>query len=555
VPRFDMTLRRGEARLRTRAPLPLALGSLDALELVAGELGGPLDLRAGALALRDRRTHAVTASLSLSVRALEQALRALGLPVGLHAGALSNAGVFGATLWLEDGPVDCEARGALDAGVLTLRLERFASTLPREGLAAGCGAALRQLEWTLAARGTPLHVGVDDDAQRLTLTIDHALEALLAGGLLAAGWRLPRTRGLAGTLRFRDGDERGGATLTLLAQDATSLERETAADGHSGGSVQVEALDAVRPHEHARHRLAELLEEALAVPLDVARAKRLFDAYAALEPSPFMCADAALTLAELLCVCELAGDVSDADTDITQLALRALGSAGRSPHVAARVLGLALRSRAGSRDPALLNALLASPLPAAQQAALIADAIPDLARESPVRARAWLERVRPFVMDLPQLRVAEAALLDAERVSDRAPESLGHAQERAAASLATAGRSEQAAGAFAQAARAYQQARDAAAAARCWVACVTSVPADSLALEWIIPGASALQLAGRTQDALALLATLLTRDASGGQHEALAQALEAAARFHGSLPPTVASPELFLARRRDLPLR
>jgi hypothetical protein len=88
VPRFDMTLRRGEARLRTRAPLPLPLGSLDALELVAGELGGPLDLRAGALALRDRRTHAVAASLSLSVRALEQALRALGLPVGLHAGAL-----------------------------------------------------------------------------------------------------------------------------------------------------------------------------------------------------------------------------------------------------------------------------------------------------------------------------------------------------------------------------------------------------------------------------------------------------------------------------------
>ena len=87
------------------------------------------------------------------------------------------------------------------------------------------------------------------------------------------------------------------------------------------------------------------------------------------------------------------------------------------------------------------------------------------------------------------------------------------------------------------------------------MACVTSVPADSLALEWIIPGASALQLAGRSQDALALLATLLTRDASGGQHEALAQALEAAARFHGSLPATVASPELFLARRRDLPLR
>jgi tetratricopeptide (TPR) repeat protein len=154
-------------------------------------------------------------------------------------------------------------------------------------------------------------------------------------------------------------------------------------------------------------------------------------------------------------------------------------------------------------------------LPAAQQAALIADAIPDLARQSPARARAWLERVRPFVMDLPQLRVAEAALLDAERVSERAPESLGHAQERAAASLATAGRSEQAASAFAQAARAYQQARDAEAAARCWVACVTSVPADSLALEWIIPGASALQLAGRSQDALALLATLLTRDASG----------------------------------------
>ena len=35
--------------------------------------------------------------------------------------------------------------------------------------------------------------------------------------------------------------------------------------------------------------------------------------------------------------------------------------------------------------------------------------------------------------------------------------------------------------------------------------------------------------------------------------EALAQALESAARFHGSLPANVASPELFVARRRDLP--
>lgn len=549
MPRFDMTLRRGEARLRTRAPLPLPLGSLDALELVAGELGGPLDLRAGALALRDRRTHAVAASLSLSVRALEQALRALGLPVGLHAGALPATGAFGATLWLEDAPVDCEVRGALDAGVLVLRLERFASTLPREGLAAGCSAVLRPLGWTLAARGTPLHVSVDEHEQRLTLTIDHALEALLAGGLLAAGWRVPCTRGLAGTLRWCDGGERGGATLTLLAQEALP---EGAAAERAVGPTDAGGSDGVRPHEQARQRLAEVLDQALSAPIDVGRAKRLFDTYAALDPSPLMRADAALTLAELLCVCELAGDAADVDTDITQLALRALGSAGRSPNVAARVLALAVRSRAGTRDPALLNALLASPLPAVQQAALIADAIPDLARESPARARAWLERVRPFAVDLPQLRVAEAALLDAERVSDRAPESLGHAQERAAASLATAGRSEQAASAFAQAARAYQQARDAGAAARCWVACVTSVPAESLALDWIIPGASALQLAGRSQDALALLATLLTREASGGQDEALAQALEAAARFHGSLPATVASPELFLARRRDL---
>jgi len=148
--------------------------------------------------------------------------------------------------------------------------------------------------------------------------------------------------------------------------------------------------------------------------------------------------------------------------------------------------------------------------------------------------------------------VAEAALLDAERVGSTPPESLGRAQERAAASLATAGRSETAANTFAQAARAYQQARDAEAAARCWVACVTLVPAEHLALGWIIPGASALQLAGRSQDAVALVATLLTLDVGPEQREALAHALEAAARFHGTLPATVACPELFLARRRDL---
>ena len=127
--------------------------------------------------------------------------------------------------------------------------------------------------------------------------------------------------------------------------------------------------------------------------------------------------------------------------------------------MAARVLGLARRSRAGVRDPALLNALLASPLPAAQQAALIAEAIPDLARESPVRARGWLERVRPFVVDLPALRVAEAALLDVERAGNAPSESVARTQERAATSLATAGRGEPAAIAFAQAARSYQQAR------------------------------------------------------------------------------------------------
>ncbi|MBP7682871.1 MAG: hypothetical protein KBB95_13285, partial [Deltaproteobacteria bacterium] len=312
VPRFDMTLRRGEARLRTRAAVPLPLGSLDALELVAGELGGPLDLRAGALALRDRRTHAVAASLSLSVRALEQALRALGLPVGLHAGALPATGAFGATLWLEDGPVDCEVRGVLDAGVLALRLERFASTLPREGLAASCGAALRPLEWTLAARGTPLHVSVDEHEQRLTLTIDHALEALLAGGLLAAGWRVPRTRGLAGSLRWCDGGERHGTTLTLLAQEALPEGAAPSAE-RAVGPTEAGGSDGVRPHEQARHRLAEVLDQALSAPIDVGRAKRLFDTYAALDPSPLMRADAALTLAELLCVCELAGDVTDVD--------------------------------------------------------------------------------------------------------------------------------------------------------------------------------------------------------------------------------------------------
>lgn len=559
LPRFDLTLRRGEARLRTRAPLPLPLGSLEALTLVAGELGGTLDLRAGAIALRDRRTHAESASLSLSVRALEQALRALGLPLVLHAGAVADDARFGATLWADEGPVDCEVRGQLEAGVLTLHLSRFATTLPREGVVAACATALRGLERTLAEHGTPLWLVDDLDAQRLTLTIDHALEALIARGLLAAGWRLPRTRGLAGTLRWAAASERGAASLTLVA-----LARE--ADGAFGdGSARAPATDASptgtaaessRPHERARWRLSELLVEAPRAPLDVAEAMRRFDAYAALEPSPLMCADAALTLAELLSVCELAGDVADLGRDgaITQLALRALGGAGRSPDVAARVLGLARRSREGARDPVLLNALLASPLPAVQQAALITEAIPELARESPGRARDWLERVRPFVMDLPALRVAEAALLDAERAGRAPTESVARTQERAAVSLATAGRGEAAATAFAQAARSYQQVRDASAAARCWVACVSSVPADGLALEWVIPGASALQLAGRTQDAVALLATLLTRDVGADQRETLAHALEAAARFHGSLPATVASPELFMARRRDLRL-
>ncbi len=547
LPRFDLTLRRGEAHLRTRAPVSLPLGSLDALTLVAGELDGTLNLRAGAIALRDRRTHALSASVSLSVPALEQALRALGLFVGLHAGSGPDDETFGATLWLADVPVDCELRGQLDAGVLTLRATRFASTLGADDGLVRAAAALRALEWELAARGAPLTLTEDHEAQRITLTIEHALETLLASGLLAAGWRVPRTRHLGGALRWSpaNADRRPSLVLSALASEAV---------GSATPFASSTPPEAARPHEVARERLADVLRHAPRTSLDVTAARHLFDAYAELEPSPLMRADAALTLAELWLVCEPSDAAgNDGDGDITQLALRALAAAGRSPQVASRVLGLARRSRSAARDALLLNALLASPVPAAQQAALIAEAIPDLALDSPARARAWLERVRPFVTDLPALRVAEAALIGAERSSDQPTESLPRVQERAAEALSTAGRFELAASTFAQAARSYQQMRDAASAARCWVACVTSVPAEGVALEWIIPGAAALQLAGRSQDAVALLATLLTLDVGPQQREALAQALESAARFHGSLPANVASPELFVARRRDLP--
>jgi tetratricopeptide (TPR) repeat protein len=152
------------------------------------------------------------------------------------------------------------------------------------------------------------------------------------------------------------------------------------------------------------------------------------------------------------------------------------------------------------------------------------------------------------------LRSVEAALLVAERAA--APDTataplVGPAQERAAEALARDRRVDEAAAAFAGAARAYQQARDAQAAARCWVACVTSVSPGALDLGWVAPGAAALQLAGRTRDAIALVATLLSRDVGAADADALRQALQQAVRFHQALPVSLGCPELFEARLRD----
>jgi hypothetical protein len=262
-----------------------------------------------------------------------------GCPWVFTRGALPAAGAFGATLWLEDGPVDCEVRGVLDAGVLALRLERFASTLPREGLAASCGAALRPLEWTLAARGTPLHVSVDEHEQRLTLTIDHALEALLAGGLLAAGWRVPRTRGLAGLPAVvrrgrapRDHAHAAGAGSAPRRRGTQRRARGRANGGRWLGRCSSPRAGSAPPGRGAGPG-ALRADRRRGAPSGSSTPTRRSTRRRSCEPTPRSRSPSCSASASWR------GDVTDVDTDITQLALRALGSAGRSPNVAARVLG------------------------------------------------------------------------------------------------------------------------------------------------------------------------------------------------------------------------
>lgn len=539
-PRFDLRAQRGEARLHARGPTPLALGSLRALELVAGDIGSTLDLRHGAVALRNRRTHAVSVLVSLDVAAVEHALRALGVAADLHCGP--GAGAFGLTLSTASGPVDCEVRARVIDDALVLRLTRFTSLLPRADVAEVVREALRPVEAATSRSARPLRVTRVSEGRALRVTSPHIVEALLTASFATGGWRIPRTRGLSGHVAWSSAGDGQGAVLTLAAAlDPDGLDGEP------------EDSEAERPHDAARVALGQLLGGAPYEALDVDCAAAQLEAYLASEPSPVMRADAAVTLAELLWSSELTGPVSGAEHDalVRGLGVRALALAGRSPDIARRVLALAEQSASPS-DESLLAAVLAAPLPAAQQAALVLTAVPPLARTAPARARAWLERVRPFAPDLSALRAAEAALLATERPASERPESLARSHERAAEALAGEGHAARAAESFAGAARAYQQARDAQAAARCWVACVSSVPGHALALEWVAPGAAALQLAGRTQDAIALLATLLVRDGDTHDRDALGAALDAAQRFHQGLPATLAAPELFAARRREL---
>lgn len=540
-PRFDLRAQRGEARLHARGPTPLALGSLRALELVAGDIGSTLDLRHGAVALRNRRTHAVSVLVSLDVVAVEHALRALGVAADLHCGP--GAGAFGLTLSTGSGPVDCEVRARVIDDALVLRLTRFASLLPRADLAEVVREALRPVEAATWSSVRPLRVTRVSEGRALRVTSPHIVEALLTASFATGGWRLPRTGGLSGHVAWSSAGHGHGAVLTLAA----TLDPDGFDDREP---VEPEAE---RPHDAARVALGQLLAGAPYDALDADRAAAQLETYLAAEPSPVMRADAVVTLAELLRSSELTGPVSRAEQDalVRGLGVRALALAGRSPDIARRVLALAEQSASPS-DESLLAAVLAAPLPAAQQAALVLTAVPQLARTAPARARAWLERVRPFAPDLSVLRAAEAALLATERPPSERPESLARSHERAAEALAGEGHAARAAEAFAGAARAYQQARDAQAAARCWVACVSSVPGHTLALEWVAPGAAALQLAGRTQDAIALLATLLVRDVDADDRDALGAALDAAQRFHQGLPATLAAPELFAARRREL---
>jgi tetratricopeptide (TPR) repeat protein len=477
--------------------------------------------------------------------------------LALHAGGVraqvvgGDAG-FGVTLRTDAGPVDCAVGAALEDGALHLRLTRFASTLPRDGLASVVHACLLPLERAGTARSVEVRVTVSDDASEVRVVAQDIVAGLLAEGFLAAGWRLPRTRGLCGTLAWSPAAARAGAALLLVA----ALRPDTAPAAAAAGTADTGQLAGHARLDAARDALRKLLERAPFEPLDVVDLRARLDACLTLDPSAAMRADALLTSAEALSCVELAGGVpaSQRDALASELGLRALGADGRSPEVARRVLTLALGASHAARDEPLLAAVLAAPLPAAQQAALVLEALPALAEEAAPRARVWLERVRPFVTDTASLRSVEAALLVAERAA--APDTataplVGPAQERAAEALARDRRVDEAAAAFAGAARAYQQARDAQAAARCWVACVTSVSPGALDLGWVAPGAAALQLAGRTRDAIALVATLLSRDVGAADADALRQALQQAVRFHQALPVSLGCPELFEARLRD----
>ncbi|MCB9661051.1 MAG: hypothetical protein R3B40_23820 [Polyangiales bacterium] len=585
VPRFDLRLQRGVARLVSRSPLSVRLGSVDGLELVAGDLEGTLDLRQGALLFRDRRTHASRGTFSLDVSRVERALEALGISLRVHPGVpvergegapseaaarspvtlpapptrasvarandasglvhASDATAFGVTLRTREGPIDCVAQARLVSDRLHVRLSGFVTLLPCDERAHVARDALRPLE--RAVRFATVELLLQGAGQWLELVVHDAVAALLTEPFASAGWRLPRTRGLLGTACLRAADARGRASIVLVAASDP-------ADAHAPRPVHAEldgsSVDdsAARVRDEAREALGRALTETMRARDPDAGLHALLERYVAHEPSTVMRAHALLTVAETTLS---TGPTSSSSAAVLGLALRALGNDADSPHTARRVLELAHRLPA-IEDERLLAAVLAARLPAAQQAALVLEAFPRVLDASAVRARAWLARVRPFVTDAAGLRAAEAALQAAEAASATPLEPPGQTEERAAEALAEAGRFADAAAAFARAARAYQQGRQALAAARCWVACVSSVRPDALVLEWVVPGAFALHLSGRTQDAIALLATLLSREAGPHAREPLDHALESAVRFHEALPSPMGSPELFAARRREL---
>jgi hypothetical protein len=175
-PRFDLSVVRGQGRLRLARPLPFAFGRIDALDVDLGPLAFPLDLRRGPSTFRTRRAAARMVRARVDVRGL------LAHRARLLAPTPSGGHVLVEDRW----------------GALALHLT-----------ACGEGADLHLVPGDLRAvhaepappldrfRQVLLDLDLDLDPEWASVRFAKVLRSLLAEALLPLGWRIPDTRALS----------------------------------------------------------------------------------------------------------------------------------------------------------------------------------------------------------------------------------------------------------------------------------------------------------------------------------------------------------------------